>query len=120
MSQIIQSKRRQGGQPGNQNAKNNCGNKHARGTFGNRGGSGAPLYNSNAYKSLTLETDLLSNFSNDPEVLDWVRRNAAKLREIELPKENDIISSRYSCSTDHLANTGQEYRQGVFCLQEEV
>lgn len=118
MIQQILAKRR-GGQPGNQNAKNNRGNKHARGTKGNRGGKGAPLYNRNAYKRLTLDTDLLKNFRNNPEALEWIQQNAPELSKIELPKENDFASNRFSKTTDNLADTGQEFRYGVFSAPEE-
>lgn len=111
--------RRRGGQPGNQNAKNNRGNKHARGTKGNRGGKGAPLYNRNAYKRITLDSDLLKLFKNNPEAFEWIQQNASALSKIELPKDNDFASNRFSKNTDTLAETGQEFRYGVFCAPEE-
>lgn len=111
--------KRRGGQPGNQNAKNNRGNRNARGSKGNRGGKGAPPLNQFAAKILTLDIALVREFGTNPEAMGWIKQNAAELREIVLPKENCITSSKFSVSTEHLATTGQEYRLGVFRASEE-
>ena len=114
MLETIPVKRR-GGQPGNKNAKNNPGNKSARGSKGNRGGCGAPRFNRNACKPLlTLGDDLLKRFGGDPEVRQWIEENARTHAQIELPREDDFASSRYSPTVDSLSAVGREFRLGIF------
>lgn len=114
MPETTPTKRRRGGQPGNKNAKNNRGNKNARGTKGNRGGKGAPMFNRNAHKPRTLESDLFKEFKNDPEASEWIRQNALELSKFEVAKEHDFASSRFKPTVENFANSGNEFRFGIY------
>jgi hypothetical protein len=112
----LPTKRRRGGQPGNQNANSNRGNRSARGKVGNRGGKGAPCGNQFACKSRTLEAELLKEFQHCPEAVAWVQSNAERLREISVADDNRIAFGAYlGLTPEALAARGQEYRYGLYC-----
>jgi hypothetical protein len=77
------------------------------------------LHNRYAYKPLTLATDLRNDFKNHPEAMDWLRQNATALSEVEVLRETDLTAARYAYTPEHLTETGQEYRLGIFCVQED-
>lgn len=109
------SRRRRGGQPGNQNAKGNRGNPDARGTFGNRGGIGAPRGNQFARKRRTLDAELKREFRRCPEALTWIESNAERLRDIEVSGDGRVSFSVFMGLTPEvLAEKGQEYRHGLY------
>jgi hypothetical protein len=80
---LIPTKRKRGGQPGNR------GNRHARGKIGNRGGKGAPEGNQNARKKRTLTIELRKDYAKFPEVLAWIEANQEVLSVIEV--RSDIV-----------------------------
>ena len=82
MSDCTHTKRRRGAQPGNQNAKGNCGNPRPRPNLGNRGGRGAPEGNQYARaKSRTLAHVLLDEYRHVDEARAWLEANSERLRE---------------------------------------
>ncbi len=77
------SRRRRGAPPGNQNARGNRGNPHARGVMGNRGGRGAPRGNQFARKTCSPHQDLLVRYGHDAELAAWIRAHATELDEAD-------------------------------------
>lgn len=83
MSEVTPFRRRRGAQPGNQNAKGNCGNPRPRPNFGNRGGKGAPGGNQYARsKARTLAHVLLAEYRHVDEARAWLEANSERLRAI--------------------------------------
>ena len=83
-NQTIPLKKRRGGQPGNRNSAGNRGNQNARGFRGNRGGFGASAGNQNARKKRTLETELIREYADNPQILAWIKANREVLSVVEL------------------------------------
>jgi hypothetical protein len=92
MNTLIPTKRRRGGQPGNQNAKGNRGNSHPRRNFKNRGG-GAPIGNQNASRPpVTLTQLLLHAYGGHPEAVKWIRANEHELSKVSAEfSKRDIL-----------------------------
>ena len=119
MTSELPTKRRRGGQPGNQNAKGNRGNLNARGKFGNRGGMGAPRGNQFARKRRTLDSELLKEFQHCPEALAWIKANVERLRAIDVSDDSRLTFSVYlGLTPEALAEKGQEYRYGLYYESE--
>ena len=116
------AKRRRGGQPGNQNAKGNRGNRNPRPNYDNRGG-GAPLGNQNARKRPTApHAILLRDYRNDPEFAAWIKAHRHELDMANFQADDQRDPALYSgfkgCTPEKLAESGQEYRLGVYSLPE--
>ncbi len=126
MIQHLPAKRRRGGQPGNQNAKSNRGNSNPRRNVGNRGGKGAPLGNQYANKKkCTPDVILLRDYQHNLEAVEWIKANASKLRDAAFTEDDHRDRALYDCyrglTLEAIAESGQEYRQGIFkALQEEA
>src|SRR5438132_8622944 len=83
-SEPLSIKRRRGGQPGNQTARNNAGHPRPRRNFGNRGGKGAPKGNHFARKPRRLASAILfEDYRNNTEARTWIENHRALLDSLE-------------------------------------
>lgn len=116
-------KRRRGGQPGNQNAKGNCGNRRARGKPGNRGG-GAPAGNQNARRrSKTVLEFLRREYRHLPEADVWLLQNAEALNRANLHDDEQRDAALFAAfggmTPEELAAQGREFRLGLYAMPDE-
>jgi hypothetical protein len=115
------TKRRRGGQPGNQNAKGNRGNSKPSRNFGNRGGRGAPIGNQNACKPpCSPDAVLLRDYQHNPAALEWIKANLSALRDAAFTDDDRRDQAIYDCyrglTPEALALSGQEYRLNLFSV----
>jgi hypothetical protein len=117
------TKRRRGGQIGNQNAKGNRGNLTARRhcfEHGNRLG-GAPFGNQNARKRPAApHAILLEDYKNQPEATAWIEAHKEVLKDASFTADDQRDCAVYSgycgLTPESLAESGQEYRLGLFTV----
>lgn len=83
-------KKRRGPPKGNQNAKGNKGNKTAKGKKGNRGGQGAPMGNQYAFKPVLPSEEMITQYSDMPNVIAWVKEQAQLLDDGAFLAEKEI------------------------------
>ena len=125
MAEETPSKRRRGGQPGNQNAKGKAGGNRTtrrhRFACGNRLG-GAPLGNKNARRKRAAEhVAFLQQFGRDPETARWIKDHAAALDELKADDERDraLFDGYLGLTPEALADSGREYEHGLYSLLEQ-
>jgi hypothetical protein len=125
MTTEIPAKRRRGGQPGNQNAKSNRGNRTERRhrfAKGNRLG-GAPLRNQNARrKSKKKHEIVLADYSHDREAAGWIKDHAAELDNATFSADNErdraLFDGWSGLTAEVLAEQGAEFRLGLYCVMD--
>ena len=123
MTTELPTKRRRGGQPGNQNAKKNRGNKsHRRHRFapGNRLG-GAPRGNRNARrKRPSPHITLRQKFAHDPEAIAWIEANAVALDEAGFKEDYERDCALYDgwCGLTPEVLVGREYKFGLYQMTD--
>lgn len=110
-------KRRRGGQPGNQNAKNNRGNpRPLRNTSAMRGG--APLGNQNARKKITLAVELLREYAGEAEARAWIEANRTALESIGVQgteqRDRALYDGSRGLTPEALCASGREYALGLY------
>ena len=113
---------RRGGQPGNQNAKGNCGNPHPRCNLGNRGGKGAPRGNQNARKKPRgLQAILLAEYQGNLEAREWIEANREALASVsgeERGTDAVDIAIHQRLTPEYIAERGREFEFGLFVKPE--
>ena len=124
MNEPVSIKRRRGGQPGNQNARNNAGNPRPRRNFGNRGGKGAPKGNHFARKPRRLASAILfEDYRNNTEARTWIENHRALLDSLELYDEKRVDRAtrdgHFGRTPELLAAQGAELRFGLAQLPED-
>lgn len=124
MSEPVPDKRRRGGQPGNQNAKNNRGNARPRRNIGNRGGKGAPAGNQFARKPCRLASAILfEDYKNDLEARRWIEEHRCLLDSLHLYDEKRVDRATrdgyLGLTPERLAEQGAELRFGLAQLPED-
>src|SRR5438105_4738039 len=112
-----QTKRRRGGQPGNQNAKGNRGNPRPRPNKGNKGG-GAPQGNQNARKQAKAAIDILvRDYQDKPEAVAWLKEHEAELNSAAITDDNQRDPALYAAfcglTPEVIAAQGREYDLGL-------
>jgi len=120
MTDQIPAKRRRGGQPGNQNALGNRGNRTPRRNRIGRGG-GAPFGNQNAQKKPKApHVAVLQDYKDDPEAVAWITANSARLDEGHFTADDQRDAALYSGFTgltpEALAESGKEFKFGLYTL----
>jgi hypothetical protein len=126
MTAEFPTKRRRGGQPGNQNAKgkrggNRTGRRH-RFARGNRLG-GAPLGNQNAKKKRpAAHKALLKEFDRDPEAAAWIRAHAAELDSAGFKDDNErdraLFDGYLGLTPETLSANGLEFKLRLYTTIE--
>ncbi len=124
MSEPVPIKRRRGGQPGNQNAKNNRGNPNPHRNFGNRGGRGALKGNQFACKPCRSASAILfEDYKNDSEARNWIEEHRALLDSLKLYDEKRVDRAtrdgHLGLTPERLAEQGAELRFGLAQLPDE-
>jgi hypothetical protein len=121
------AKRRRGGQPGNQNAKKNRGNKTERRHCFAKGNhlGGAPFGNQNARRKRQKKHEIvLADYRDTPEAADWIKDHAAELDDAEFTADNErdraLFDGYLGLTPEGVAKQGSEYRQGLYCVIEEA
>jgi hypothetical protein len=125
MSEPVPVKRRRGGQPGNQNAKQNRGNTKPRPNFGNRGGNGAPKGNQFARKPCRLASVILfEDYQNNAEARGWIEAHRAQLDALNLCDEKRVDRAtrdgHLGLTPDRLAEQGAELRFGLARFPDDL
>jgi len=123
MAHNTPTKRRRGGQPGNQNAKNNRGNRTTRRhsfEHANRLG-GAPFDNQNARKRPAApHAILLEDYKDQPEAAAWIEAHKEDLKDasftVDDQRDRAVYSGYCGLTPESLAESGQEYRLGLFTV----
>lgn len=126
MAEETPTKRRRGGQPGNQNAKGKPGGNRTerrhRFAHGNRLG-GAPLGNQNAQKKrLPTHVAFLQQFAHDAEAAKWIKDHAEVLDAAGLRDDDERDRATFDAflglTPEALAKSGQEYRRRLFTTMD--
>lgn len=125
MAEETPTKRRRGGQSGNQNSKKNRGNKTQRRhrfAEGNNLG-GAPLGNKNARKRRSpTHVAFLQQFGYDPEAAQWIEDHAEVLDAAGLRDDDERDRATFDAflglTPEALAKSGQEYRRRLFTTMD--
>jgi hypothetical protein len=130
MAEETPTKRRRGGQPGNQNAKGKSGGNRTerrhRFACGNQLG-GAPLGNKNALKKrLPTHVAFLQKYADNSEAAKWIEDNAELLDAAGLRDDDErdraLFDGYLGLTPEALAASRQEYRRRLFttmALDEE-
>ena len=113
--------KRRGGQPGNQNARKNRGNKTERRhrfARGNRLG-GAPLGNQNARTEPKSKHQIvLNDYRDQPEAAEWIREHAAELDDATFTGDEErdraLFAAIGGLTPDLLAAKGLEYKLRLY------
>jgi hypothetical protein len=116
------ARRRRGGQPGNQNAKRNRGNRtERRHRFerGNRLGKGAQPGNQNARKRPKARHQIiLADYRDNSEAAEWIKEHAAELDSAEFGADDErdraLFSGYQGLTPEALAESGRELKLGLF------
>lgn len=121
MSEPVSTRRHRGGQPGNQNAKNNRGNPRPRPNFGNRGGKGAPKGNKFARKACRRASAILTDdYKNDADACAWIEQHVTQLDSVHLYDERRLDRAtrdgHLGLTPERLAELGLERRYGLVLL----
>jgi len=126
MAEDTPTKRRRGGQPGNQNAKDKRGgnrtSRRHRFACGNRLG-GAPIGNKNALKKRPpAHVTLLQQFADNSEAAKWINDHAEELDAAGLRDDDERDRATFDgflgLTPEALAESGQEYRRRLFTTMD--
>lgn len=125
MTSGLPTKRKRGGQPGNQNAKQNRGNRTTnrhKFSLGNQLG-GAPRGNRYACKKPPApHLILLEDYQNCPVAVAWIQANAEALDEASFTadraRDRALFSVYRGLTVEAIVKNGKEYQYGLYSLLE--
>jgi hypothetical protein len=119
----LPTKRKRGGQPGNQNARGNKGGAPRGNKNGLRNKGGAPRGNRNACKkSIAPHLILLEDYKNCPLAIAWIRANAEALDEASFTadhhRDRALFAVYRGLSIEAIVKNGKEYDHSLYSLIE--